>query len=71
MLTIGSGCSHMAAGFQVLFSFLTVLRIHIWKAEITNDYDIFTYNCRNTPFLSVDVLPSEEEDSKGAVKSFI
>ena len=45
VLTIGSGCSLMAASLQVLFSFLGALRvqIHIWKARITDYCDIFVY----------------------------
>ena len=55
-LTIGSGCSLMAARWQVFFSFLSFLRAHWFTLEGCNQWQLwdllFTNMVGNIPFLN-------------------
>ena len=56
VLTIGSGCSLMAARWQVFFSFLSFLRAHWFTLEGCNQWQLwdllFTNMVGNIPFLN-------------------
>ena len=69
-LTVESGCRLMAAGSQVLFSFLVVLRAQKFTfggpKSLMTVTTLFTDTARNTPFLRMLKLDGFKAELRGA-----
>ena len=69
-LTVGIGCRLMAAGWQVLFSFLVALRAQKFTIggpkSLMTVTPLFTDTARNTPFLRILQLDGFKAELGGA-----